>query len=61
MNISKCMPVHAHACLFEFSRVTVSLRYYSKDYIQDFMAEATSFLLRNAPVDQLKNGRTFQY
>ncbi|XP_031736395.1 small subunit processome component 20 homolog isoform X2 [Cucumis sativus] len=37
-------------------RVTVSLRYYSKDYIQDFMAEATSFLLRNAPVDQLKNG-----
>ena len=37
------------------------LRHYPKEYIQDFMAEATSFLLRNAPVDQLKNGRTSQY
>lgn len=55
------MYVCAHACLFEFLRVTASLRHYSKDYIQDFMAESTSFLLRKAPVDQLKNGRAFQY
>ncbi|KAL4289520.1 hypothetical protein GQ457_14G012480 [Hibiscus cannabinus] len=37
-------------------KVTVRLRYYPKDYVQEFMAEATSFLLRNAPVDQLIKG-----
>ncbi|XP_038874757.1 LOW QUALITY PROTEIN: small subunit processome component 20 homolog [Benincasa hispida] len=42
--------------IVDLLRVTASLRYYSKDYIQDFMAEATSFLLRNAPAGQLKNG-----
>lgn len=37
-------------------RVTMKLRFYSKKYVQDFMAEAVSFLLRNAPVDQLREG-----
>ncbi|XP_022999923.1 small subunit processome component 20 homolog [Cucurbita maxima] len=42
--------------LVHLLKITVPLRHYPKEYIQDFMAEATSFLLRNAPVDQLKNG-----
>lgn len=37
-------------------KATVKLRYYPKDYIQEFMAESVSFLLRNAPVDQLIKG-----
>ncbi|EXC21919.1 hypothetical protein L484_011084 [Morus notabilis] len=37
-------------------KVTLKLRYYPKDYVQDFMAEAVSFLFRNAPIDQLKQG-----
>ncbi|CBI17281.3 unnamed protein product, partial [Vitis vinifera] len=37
-------------------KVTVKLRYYPKDYVQEFMAEAVSFLLRNAPVEQLIKG-----
>ncbi|OMO92169.1 Down-regulated-in-metastasis protein [Corchorus capsularis] len=37
-------------------KVTVRLRYYPKDYVQEFLAEATSFLLRNAPVEQLIKG-----
>ncbi|CAL2245681.1 unnamed protein product [Prunus armeniaca] len=37
-------------------KVTVKLRYYPKDYIQEFMAEGMSFLLRNAPFEQLKEG-----
>ncbi|XP_022722560.1 small subunit processome component 20 homolog isoform X3 [Durio zibethinus] len=39
-----------------YKKVTVRLRYYPKDYVQEFMAEATSFLLRNAPVGQLIKG-----
>ncbi|GLU08657.1 hypothetical protein SLE2022_255570 [Rubroshorea leprosula] len=37
-------------------KITVKLRYYPKDYVQEFMAEATSFLLRNAPIEQLIKG-----
>ncbi|KAK9281533.1 hypothetical protein L1049_004436 [Liquidambar formosana] len=37
-------------------KVTVKLRYYPKEYVQEFMAEAMSFLLRNAPVEQLIRG-----
>ncbi|XP_077215224.1 ARM repeat superfamily protein [Tasmannia lanceolata] len=37
-------------------KITVHLRYYPKDYVQEFMAEAFSFLLRNAPVEQLNKG-----
>ncbi|XP_057982940.1 uncharacterized protein LOC131167895 isoform X2 [Malania oleifera] len=37
-------------------KVTVKLRFYPKDYIQGFMAESMSFLLRNAPVEQLIKG-----
>ncbi|KAL6992171.1 hypothetical protein U1Q18_010278 [Sarracenia purpurea var. burkii] len=37
-------------------RVTVKLRYYPKHYVQEFMAEAVSFLLRNAPIEQLIKG-----
>ncbi|XP_021745735.1 small subunit processome component 20 homolog [Chenopodium quinoa] len=36
--------------------VTVKLRYYPKDFVQEFMAKALSFLLRNAPTPQLKEG-----
>ncbi|KAK1375649.1 DRIM domain-containing protein [Heracleum sosnowskyi] len=37
-------------------KVTVKLRYYQKDYIQEFMAESVSFVLRNAPEKQLEKG-----
>ncbi|KAI3823108.1 hypothetical protein L1987_04536 [Smallanthus sonchifolius] len=37
-------------------KVTKKLRFYPKDYIQEFMAESVSFLLRNAPVDQINRG-----
>ncbi|XP_047333762.1 small subunit processome component 20 homolog [Impatiens glandulifera] len=37
-------------------RITVKLRYYSKEYVQEFMAESVSFLLRNSPVEQLIKG-----
>lgn len=41
---------------FGTSRVTAKLRYYPKEYIQQFMAEAMSFVLRNAPDEHLKRG-----
>ncbi|XP_028759690.1 small subunit processome component 20 homolog isoform X2 [Neltuma alba] len=37
-------------------KVTAKLRYYPKEYIQQFMAEAVSFVLRNAPDEHLKRG-----
>ncbi|KAG9451956.1 hypothetical protein H6P81_004860 [Aristolochia fimbriata] len=37
-------------------KVTVRLRYYPKHYVQEFMAEAVAYLLRNAPVQQLIKG-----
>ncbi|KAF2288911.1 hypothetical protein GH714_022744 [Hevea brasiliensis] len=37
-------------------KVTIKLRYYPEWYIQEFMADATSFLLRNAPKEQLRKG-----
>ncbi|XP_015574070.2 small subunit processome component 20 homolog [Ricinus communis] len=37
-------------------KVTEKLRYYPKVYVQEFMAAATSFLLRSAPNEQLKKG-----
>ncbi|OVA05421.1 Down-regulated-in-metastasis protein [Macleaya cordata] len=37
-------------------KITIHLRYYSKDYVQEFMAESVSFLLRNAPLKQLIKG-----
>ncbi|XP_037492635.1 small subunit processome component 20 homolog [Jatropha curcas] len=37
-------------------KLTIKLRYYPKGYVQEFMAEATSFLLRNAPKEQLRKG-----
>nr|XP_018626916.1 small subunit processome component 20 homolog isoform X2 [Nicotiana tomentosiformis] len=37
-------------------KVTVKLRYYSKEYVHEFMADSISFILRNAPVKQLIKG-----
>ncbi|KAI7751942.1 hypothetical protein M8C21_008264, partial [Ambrosia artemisiifolia] len=37
-------------------KVTKKLRFYPKDYIQEFMAESISFLLRNAPAEQINRG-----
>jgi len=37
-------------------RVTKELRYYPKAYVQEFAAEAISFLLRNASMKQLIKG-----
>ncbi|KAL8239479.1 hypothetical protein R6Q59_016046 [Mikania micrantha] len=37
-------------------KVTKKLRFYPKDHIREFMAESISFLLRNAPVDQVNRG-----
>ncbi|XP_042033869.1 small subunit processome component 20 homolog [Salvia splendens] len=36
--------------------ITEKLRYYPKDYVREFMAESVSFLLRKAPIEQLKRG-----
>ncbi|KAI8527659.1 hypothetical protein RHMOL_Rhmol12G0093100 [Rhododendron molle] len=33
-------------------RVTAKLRFYPKDYVQEFMADTVAFLLRNAEIDQ---------
>lgn len=41
---------------FASPRVTSKLRYYPKEYVQQFMAEAMSFVLRNAPDEQLERG-----
>lgn len=41
--------------------MTVKLRFYPKDYVQEFMAEALSFLLRNAPDEQLQYGMIILY
>ncbi|KAG0488456.1 hypothetical protein HPP92_007267 [Vanilla planifolia] len=35
-------------------KITVQLRHYPKDYVQEFVAEAVSFLLRNASLNELK-------
>ncbi|KAL2332603.1 hypothetical protein Fmac_013816 [Flemingia macrophylla] len=40
----------------EMLKVTSKLRYYPKEYVQQFMAEAMSFVLRNAPDEQLEGG-----
>ncbi|XP_057754877.1 uncharacterized protein LOC130974144 isoform X1 [Arachis stenosperma] len=40
----------------EVLKVTKDLRYYPKEYVQQFMAEVMSFVLRNAPEEQLKRG-----
>ncbi|VFR01143.1 unnamed protein product [Cuscuta campestris] len=37
-------------------KATVKLRYFPKVYVQEFMAESLSFLLRNASLQQLKKG-----
>ncbi|XP_058734295.1 uncharacterized protein LOC131606025 [Vicia villosa] len=37
-------------------KATPKLRYYPKEYVQQFMAEAVSFVLRMAPYEQLKIG-----
>uniref|UniRef100_A0A0A9EEA2 HTH arsR-type domain-containing protein n=1 Tax=Arundo donax TaxID=35708 RepID=A0A0A9EEA2_ARUDO len=37
-------------------RVTAMLRYFPKDHVREFMAESVSFLLRNAPSNQLTHG-----
>lgn len=37
-------------------RITAALRYFPKDYVREFMAESVSFLLRNAPNNQLTQG-----
>ncbi|XP_052728331.1 uncharacterized protein LOC108328944 isoform X4 [Vigna angularis] len=40
----------------EVLRVTSKLRYYPNKYVRQFMAEAMSFVLRNAPDEQLERG-----
>lgn len=42
-------------------RVTSRLRFYPKDYVQEFMAESVSFILRNAPLMQLEKGNSTFY
>lgn len=37
-------------------KITACLRHYPKDYVQEFMAEAVSLLLRKAPDKQLRKG-----
>nr|CAD1819808.1 unnamed protein product [Ananas comosus var. bracteatus] len=38
--------------------ITAQLRFYPKDYVREFMAEAVSFVLRNSPINQLYKGLT---
>ncbi|KAK2393598.1 ARM repeat superfamily protein [Trifolium repens] len=40
----------------EVLKVTSKLRYYRKEYVRQLMAEAMSFVLRNAPDQQLERG-----
>ncbi|WVZ05123.1 hypothetical protein V8G54_018469 [Vigna mungo] len=40
----------------EVLKVTSKLRYYPNKYVRQFMAEAMSFVLRNAPDEQLERG-----
>ncbi|XP_073005480.1 uncharacterized protein [Typha latifolia] len=42
--------------LVHILKITLQLRFFSKDYVREFMAEAVSFLLRNAPIEQLMRG-----
>lgn len=52
-----CKALHsAKFSLFPWWRITVQLRFFPRDYIQEFMAESVSFLLRNAPINQLTKG-----
>ncbi|KAG1347740.1 hypothetical protein COCNU_06G015690 [Cocos nucifera] len=37
-------------------KITVQLRFFPSYYIQEFMAESVSFVLRNAPINQLTKG-----
>ncbi|XP_039130786.1 LOW QUALITY PROTEIN: small subunit processome component 20 homolog [Dioscorea cayenensis subsp. rotundata] len=37
-------------------KITGRIRFFPRDYIQEFMAEAVSFLLRNCSIDQLTKG-----
>lgn len=37
-------------------KITTRLRYFPKDYVQEFMAETISFVLRNSSVNQLTKG-----
>ncbi|KAH6786084.1 hypothetical protein C2S51_038539 [Perilla frutescens var. frutescens] len=52
MNLQKYLIEDVHHIL----SITTNLRYYRKDYVREFMAEAVSFLLRKAPIEQLKKG-----
>ncbi|ERN01577.1 U3 small nucleolar RNA-associated protein 20 [Amborella trichopoda] len=47
---------HLGQDILQFLKMTVLLRYYPKDYVQEFMAEVVSFLLRNAPIKQVIKG-----
>ncbi|PIA45006.1 hypothetical protein AQUCO_01700514v1 [Aquilegia coerulea] len=40
----------------ELLKITRQLRYYPKDYVEEFMAESVSYLLRNAPDKQRMKG-----
>uniref|UniRef100_A0A6N2MEC4 U3 small nucleolar RNA-associated protein 20 N-terminal domain-containing protein n=1 Tax=Salix viminalis TaxID=40686 RepID=A0A6N2MEC4_SALVM len=42
--------------LVDVLKLTVKLRYYPKEYVQEFMAATTSLLLRNASEGQLRKG-----
>ncbi|WVZ69932.1 hypothetical protein U9M48_018646 [Paspalum notatum var. saurae] len=42
--------------IVQILRVTAALRYFPKDYVREFMSESVSFLLRNAPNNQLTQG-----
>ncbi|XP_039847986.1 small subunit processome component 20 homolog isoform X2 [Panicum virgatum] len=42
--------------IVQILRTTSALRYFPKDYVREFMAESVSFLLRNAPNNQLAQG-----
>uniref|UniRef100_K3XDN4 Uncharacterized protein n=1 Tax=Setaria italica TaxID=4555 RepID=K3XDN4_SETIT len=42
--------------IVQILRITAALRYFPKDYVREFMAESVSFLLRNAPNNQLTQG-----
>ena len=49
---------HLTGCqlIYHCWRTTSALRYFPKDYVREFMAESVSFLLRNAPNNQLAQG-----
>lgn len=53
--------VYLHFVLILLCRITAQLRFFENDYVQGFMAEAISFLLRNSSLTELRKGTSIRF